>query len=97
MEKLGAVDIAKVVFNLVGEVEPVGECYEDEKRKKNLKTLTKVIYHLLDKVYDLEHYVLSSEQSRYEIGYDAREFLSSVTDGYEPQYVGVEEDDGKTD
>ena len=92
MEELGANDIAKIVFNLVGKVEPVGECYEDEKRKKNLKKLTTVIYFLLDKVYDLEHYVLSSEQSMYEIGYDAREFLSSVTVGYEPQYVGVEDE-----
>ena len=46
-------DIYEAVIKLVGNIKPVGETYEDDRRFENLKVLTRLVDDLLTDIDDV--------------------------------------------
>lgn len=71
-------EIIDIVKKLIGEIEPIGESHEDEKRFENLKVMTKLVDDLLtdiDRVScDKDRY----EASRKKAGKYASDFLDRI-------------------
>ena len=72
---LDSKEIIKVLDNLVGSVEPVGETDVDRKRLERLEVLIEVTDWCLDKVQLARTYFWEDECSMYEIGRVATDAL----------------------
>lgn len=73
-------ELHEIVMKLIGPVMPVGESREDERRLKNMKSLTELIDRLLFEVDAVSHNADRVEASMKAIGVHARDFIASVKD-----------------
>lgn len=72
--------IIEVVDNLVGEVEAVGETWEDKRRLENLKKMIDLSDHLLRQIYEASLTRNRVEASMKKIGETAYDYLQSAKD-----------------
>lgn len=73
--------VYEVICKLVGPIDPVGETHTDNKRLENLKTMTRVLDHLLDDVLWVSaHHADSKLCSMKESGQLAQKFLLMLKD-----------------
>jgi len=75
MEKLDLYDIVK---KLTGEINPVGEFNEDNKRFENLKVVTELVEKL---IIDIDEVTIIKDRHEYSMnkaGIFAKEFLDSL-------------------
>lgn len=71
-------DIYNVLTRLVGEISPVGETWEDERRFENLKLMTELINKLLCDVDSVASFKDRSEYSMKRAGQYADEFFDEI-------------------
>ena len=72
-------ELYDVVKKLVGEIDPVGETNEDDRRFENLKTLTELVDKLLSDI----DYVNTRNSKRYEYSLKrAGDFASKFLDNH---------------
>ena len=72
--------IIEVVDNLVGEVEAVGETWEDKRRLDNLKKMIDLSDHLLRQIYEASLTRNRVEATMKKIGETAYDYLQSARD-----------------
>lgn len=72
--------IIEVVEKLVGEVEAVGETWEDKRRLENLKKMIDLSDHLLRQIYEASLTRNRVEASMKKIGETAYDYLQSARD-----------------
>ncbi len=72
MSKLNSEEITKLLDILVGDVEPIGETYYDEKVLENLKTLIDVTNWCLEWVANARDYIICAESSMNKVGFTAQ-------------------------
>ena len=77
--------LVDIVNKLVGEVEPIGETNEDEKRYANLKVLGKLTEGLLQQLYEVSENKDHFEGSRIRAGSYAADHLRYLSEEYGPQ------------
>ena len=79
------VNIYELINNLIGNIDPIGESNEDEKRFDNLKEYTELIDKLMVNVRDVarshEHHAFSIQRS----GKHARAFLDNTHNCTHPE------------
>ena len=68
-------EIADIVMKLIGEIEPVGETYTDEKRFANLLTVENTVDILLDEIRFASESKNRVEYSMQKIGRNANDYL----------------------
>ena len=61
-------EVLKVLDVLIGEVEPIGDSYEDDKRLENTKVLVGVMYAVVGKVSELTAYSKYDANSMKKVG-----------------------------
>ncbi len=71
-------DLYEVVKKLIGEVNPIGETNEDEKRYENLKVMTGLVDKLLTDINDVVSYKDRQEWSLKKAGTFANLFLDKI-------------------
>lgn len=72
-------ELHEIVKKLVGEIKPIGETTEDDKRFENLKVMTNLISTLLD---DIDEVASGKKRYEYSIKH-AGEFADKFLDGIE--------------
>ena len=82
MEKLSEEEICKVVDLLIGDVEPTGDSHIDKNRTVNLKHLTFLIDHCLDRVNSAANHSTSQEGSVRGIGRYALRYLAESAEWF---------------
>lgn len=82
MEKLSEEEICKVVDLLIGDVESVGDSRIDRDRMINLKRLTFLIDHCLDRVNSAAEHSTSQEGSVRGIGRYALRYLAESAEWF---------------
>lgn len=70
----------EIVRKLIGEIQPVGECYEDAERYSNLKNLITLVDCLISDLEAVATDVDRYESSRKEAGILAKGFLDDLFD-----------------
>ena len=76
-------EIIKVIDKLVGGIEPQGETIIDNERFENLKTLTEVLEHYHQKVYDVSYYKKRQEYSVKRAGEFADKFITDSVEWFD--------------
>ncbi len=76
-------EIIKVIDKLVGGIEPQGETNIDNERFENLKTLTEVLEHYHQKVYDVSYYKKRQEYSVKRAGEFADKFITDSVEWFD--------------
>ena len=71
-DKLTGKEIVKLLDNLIGPVEAIGETNADERIYKNLQTLIDVTNWCLDGIHQSSFTCGRSEYSMHKVGYDAK-------------------------
>jgi len=78
-------EIVDVARKLVGEINPIGETHEDNRRYENLKVLCEVADTILSSISEVASYEHRIEYSIKRSGKYAGEFLKSVHDNTEDE------------
>ena len=71
-------ELKDVVKKLVGEIDPVGETYRDEKRLENLKTMCALVDSLVTDIWHVAQNKDRCEYSMKQAGVYAEKFLKST-------------------
>lgn len=71
-DKMTWKEITKLLDNLIGPVEAIGETHADERIHKNLETLVDVTNWCLDGIYQSSSTCGRPEYSMHKVGYDAK-------------------------
>lgn len=90
MSKLTSAEIIKVLENLIGQTEAVGETYADEKIMCNLKTLIDVTNWCIDGVYQSSETADRPEWSMHSIGLKAKGALDDWREWINDMFEDVE-------
>ena len=71
-------DYKEIVLRLIGEIEPIGEAAEDEKRYENLKNMCALVDGLIFEIYKVSKNADRYEASIRRAGECARMFLNDL-------------------
>lgn len=70
--------ITEVMNKLIGDIEPIGECYHDEESHKNLEIAIDVCEDLIESIYHISRLVDAREGSKAKSGELAKKFIDNI-------------------
>ena len=82
MSSFNSEEIIKVLDNLVGNINPQGETNIDNNRFENLKTLTEVLEHYHQEIYNVSYKKNRSEYSIKRAGDFADKFITDSVEWF---------------
>lgn len=75
-------NLTEIVYKLNGEISPVGETNEDNKRIENLNNMIDLIEHLVSDINDVSAHSNNHQFSMKRAGDKARNFINELTKQY---------------